>query len=63
MKKCIRIREEEKIVVPEQDSLYLHIFTCVCCGKRKGDDHRREPDSEVCLECEQDAGYYYYEDR
>ena len=41
----------------EYDSVYAHVFKCVCCGKTRPEEQRREPDSEVCLRCVQVAGF------
>jgi hypothetical protein len=32
-------------------------FKCVCCGRSRRDQERREPRSEVCLRCVRAAGY------
>jgi hypothetical protein len=32
-------------------------FKCVCCGRSRRDEERREPRSEVCLRCVEAAGY------
>ena len=42
---------------PEYESLFAHFFRCVCCGRTRGDEKRREPDSEVCIHCVADAGF------
>jgi len=34
-----------------------HVFKCVCCGKTRPDEQRREPDSEVCIRCVRAAGF------
>lgn len=32
-------------------------FTCELCEKVRGDHQRREPDSEICIKCVQEAGF------
>jgi len=32
-------------------------FRCVCCGRLRATNERREPASEVCIRCVEDAGY------
>jgi hypothetical protein len=39
------------------DTVQAHVFVCVCCGRRRRDEDRREPDSEVCVQCVQAAGF------
>jgi hypothetical protein len=34
-----------------------HVFKCVCCGKTRPDEQRREPASEVCMRCVRAAGF------
>jgi hypothetical protein len=41
----------------EQDSVHWHVFRCVCCGKVRSDEERREPESEVCVRCVGEAGF------
>jgi hypothetical protein len=41
---------------PEYDAAVHHLFRCVCCGRVRGDEKRREPDSEVCVHCVAEAG-------
>jgi hypothetical protein len=41
----------------EYDSVYAHVFKCVCCGKTRPEEHRREPRSEVCVHCVREAGF------
>jgi hypothetical protein len=41
----------------EETNAERGVFRCVCCGKTRGDEQRREPDSEVCRSCERAAGF------
>ena len=54
-----REREARRWVMPalEQYSAFAHVFKCVCCGRTRPDEQRREPESEVCLKCVQMAGF------
>lgn len=45
------------IGVPERDAVWARAFRCVCCGRLRGDQERREPASEVCVRCVHEAGY------
>lgn len=55
-------RERDHARVPpwplEEDCVVDHLFRCVCCGKVRGDHERREPNSEVCVRCVREAGYW-----
>ena len=53
-----REREDRRVGMPERDTALHHVFQCVCCGRVRGDEERREPDSEVCLRCVEDAGFW-----
>ena len=53
-----RNREVVQAEVPERDTVWDHVFRCVCCGKLRGDEERQGPRSEVCLRCVQDAGFW-----
>ena len=46
------------VPVPECESAWVHTFECVCCGKVREEKRRREPDSEVCVFCEREAGIF-----
>lgn len=52
-----REREHRQVVMPERGTVFDHVFQCVCCGRVRGDEERREPASEVCLRCVQAAGF------
>jgi len=41
----------------EQDSVWDHVFACVCCERVRGEEERREPRSEVCIRCVRAAGF------
>ena len=53
-----REREHRQVGTLESDSAIGHVFECVCCGRICGDEERREPSSEVCMRCVQDAGFW-----
>jgi hypothetical protein len=53
-----RERELGRIRVPERETAWAHVFRCVCCGKLRGEQDRREPESEVCLRCVAEAGFW-----
>ena len=42
----------------EADCHAYHVFECVCCGKTRPDELRREPWSEVCVKCVREAGFW-----
>lgn len=39
------------------DSVFRHVFRCELCGKQRREEDRREPHSEICRQCEEEAGY------
>jgi hypothetical protein len=41
----------------ECETTYAHVFKCVCCGKTRPEQDRREPASEVCIHCVEEAGF------
>ncbi len=41
----------------ECESAMERVFECVCCGKTRPEEQRREPESEVCVRCVQEAGF------
>jgi hypothetical protein len=43
---------------PEFVRLPPGAFRCVCCGRTRRADQRREPQSEVCVHCVRDAGFW-----
>ena len=43
---------------PEEDCVVDHVFRCVCCGRLRGDQERREPASLVCIRCVREAGFW-----
>jgi len=51
--------ENERVpfLTPECDTVWAHVFRCVCCGRLRGDQERREPASEVCIRCVRAAGF------
>ncbi len=53
-----REREHRRVLVPECDSAFAHVFWCVCCGRLRGEEERREPRSEVCVRCVREAGFW-----
>ena len=54
-----RERAHRRVVLPspEYETIWDHVFTCVCCGRVRGDEVRREPASEVCMRCVRAAGF------
>ena len=52
-----REREHARVGVPEREAVWARAFRCVCCGRLRGDQERREPRSEVCMRCVHEAGY------
>jgi hypothetical protein len=54
-----REREARRIVrwPPEYESVFAHVFKCVCCGRTRPEEERREPHSDVCLSCVRAAGF------
>jgi transcription elongation factor Elf1 len=53
-----REREQARVEMPERGTALDHVFECVCCGKVRGEEERREPNSEVCVRCVEDAGFW-----
>jgi hypothetical protein len=53
-----REREQVRAAMPECETALDHVFRCVLCGRVRGDEERREPGSEVCLRCVEDAGFW-----
>jgi hypothetical protein len=53
-----RNRDLRQAGVPERDSVFDHVFRCVCCGKVRSDEERQGPRSQLCLRCVQDAGFF-----
>jgi hypothetical protein len=54
-----REREARRWVRHLEEECWLeHLFQCVCCGKLRPDEKRREPESEVCLHCVAEAGLW-----
>lgn len=41
----------------EMDAVMAHVFCCVCCGRMRSEEERREPRSLVCMRCERAAGF------
>jgi hypothetical protein len=54
-----RERDARRCVVwpLECESVFAHVFKCVCCGKTRPEEERREPESEVCVQCVRAAGF------
>ncbi len=54
-----REREARRFVLPlEQPSLHAGIFRCELCNRTRRDEQRREPDSEICIKCVEEAGFF-----
>jgi|SRR3954463_12580759 hypothetical protein len=54
-----REREHRRVAfpTPECETVWAHVFTCVCCGRLRGEQERRDASSEVCVRCVREAGY------
>ncbi len=52
-----REREHRRVWIPECDSVFGHVFQCVCCGRVRGEEERREPRSSLCIRCVREAGF------
>ena len=52
-----RERDSKRQVTMEQFTSFGHAFKCELCGKWRPDELRREPRSEICLSCVEDAGF------
>ena len=53
-----RDRELRRVGVPEDDTVWDHVFWCVCCGRLRGEEERREPRSSLCIRCVREAGFW-----
>lgn len=53
-----RERELRRVELPEHDGVWAHVFRCVCCGRLRGEQERREPNSGVCIRCVREAGFW-----
>lgn len=53
-----REREHRRVSAPERDSVAGHLFRCVCCGRVRSEEERREPKSELCMRCVREAGFW-----
>lgn len=53
-----REREHQRVRLPEGGGVWEHVFRCVCCGRLRGDQERREPRSLVCIRCVREAGFW-----
>ena len=52
-----RERELRQVVRAEYaESSFQFAFTCVLCAKERGEQHRHEPDSDLCEICWKKAG-------
>jgi hypothetical protein len=38
------------------ECVFTHTFQCVCCLRRRPDEDRQAPDSDVCIHCLRFAG-------
>ena len=54
-----REREHRRVLWPptEFHSARARVFRCVCCGRPRREEERREPESEVCVRCVRAAGF------
>ena len=54
-----RDRELQRPAWPmELHSSYDHVFRCELCNRLRRDEQRREPDSEICIKCVEEAGFF-----
>ncbi len=56
-----REREARRVMLPPEYDYCMLVdatFKCVCCGKVRPYEQRREPWSEVCMKCVRDAGFW-----
>jgi hypothetical protein len=53
-----REREHARVGAPERETVWAHVFRCVCCGRLRGDQERRDGRSMVCIRCVREAGYW-----
>ncbi len=53
-----REREARRVVWPEDLAVFKSLFRCVCCGKVRPGEMRREPRSEVCMQCVGEVGFW-----
>jgi hypothetical protein len=59
--RAVARESEHKRIVPlplEFDCVLAHVFKCVCCGRTRREEDRREPASEVCAGCVRFAGFH-----
>lgn len=54
-----REQENRRVRIMEQSSWANGTFLCELCGERKADEKRREPESEICIDCVIEAGFGY----
>ena len=40
----------------EWETAAEHVFRCVCCERMRREEDRREPESEVCVQCVREGG-------
>ena len=55
-----REMDARKCRVPELITAADLSFKCELCGHTKPSERRREPDSEICIDCVIEAGFYDY---
>jgi hypothetical protein len=36
---------------------YAQVFRCLLCERVRPDEQRREPESEICIKCVEEAGF------
>ncbi len=54
-----RERDAQRSVWPlEQHSSRAGVFRCELCSRVRREEQRREPDSEICIKCVEDAGFF-----
>jgi hypothetical protein len=42
----------------ERDCWVNHVFRCVCCGRVRSEEERREPRSSLCIRCVREVGFW-----
>ncbi len=50
--------DHARVSTPECDTVMDHVFRCVCCGRLRGEEERREPRSGLCIRCVREAGFW-----
>lgn len=43
---------------PSYQSVHQRVFRCELCNRERPEEQRREPQSEICIKCVEEAGFY-----